>query len=128
MSNPPRKIAFILASTEHGAMIVNRFDEVRRPDNSGFGVGYQILENAAYDPGDVTLLLTLLDLRRRCYGDGIVAIDCGANIGVHTVEWARHMTGWGVVIAIEAQERIYYRSPAISRSTIASTPAPSMPR
>jgi FkbM family methyltransferase len=108
MSNPPRKIAFILASTEHGAMIVNRFDEVRRPDNSGFGVGFQILENAAYDPGDVTLLLTLLDLRRRCYGDGIVAIDCGANIGVHTVEWARHMTGWGVVIAVEAQERIYY--------------------
>ena len=88
--------------------IVNRFDEVRRPDNSGFGVGFQLLENAAYDPADVTLLLTLLDLRRRCYGDGIVAIDCGANIGVHSVEWARHMTGWGIVIAIEAQERIYY--------------------
>jgi hypothetical protein len=103
MTNPPRKLAFILASTEHGAMIVNRFDEFRRPDNSGFGIGY-----AAYDPADVTLLLTLLDLRRRCYGDGIVAIDCGANIGVHSVEWARHMTGWGIVIAIEAQERIYY--------------------
>jgi FkbM family methyltransferase len=108
MSNPPRKIAFVLASTEHGAMIVNRFDEFRRPDNSGFGVGFQLLENAAYDPADVTLLLTMLDLRRRCYGDGVVAIDCGANIGVHGVEWAKHMTGWGVVIAIEAQERIYY--------------------
>jgi len=108
MSNPPRKIAFVLASTEHGAMIVNRFDEFRRPDNSGFGVGFQLLENAAYDPADVTLLLTMLDLRRRCYGDGVVAIDCGANIGVHSVEWAKHMTGWGVVIAIEAQERIYY--------------------
>ena len=108
MTNPPRKLAFILASTEHGAMIVNRFDEYRRPDNSGFGVGFQLLENAAYDPADVTLLLMLLDLRRRCYGDGIVAIDCGANIGVHSVEWARHMTGWGIVIAIEAQERIYY--------------------
>ena len=108
MTNPPRKLAFILASTEHGAMIVNRFDEYRRPDNSGFGVGFQLLENAAYDPADVTLLLTLLELRRRCYGDGIVAIDCGANIGVHSVEWARHMTGWGIVIAIEAQERIYY--------------------
>ena len=32
----------------------------------------------------------------------------GANIGVHTVEWARHMYGWGNVIAIEAQERLYY--------------------
>jgi hypothetical protein len=108
MTNPPRKLAFILASTEHGAMIVNRFDEYRPPDNSGFGVGFQLLENAVYDPADVTLLLMLLDLRRRCYGDGLVAIDCGANIGVHSVEWARHMTGWGIVIAIEAQERIYY--------------------
>ena len=61
MTNPPRKLAFILASTEHGAMIVNRFDEYRRPDNSGFGVGFQLLENAVYDPADVTLLLMLLD-------------------------------------------------------------------
>ena len=38
----------------------------------------------------------------------MVAIDCGANIGVHTVEWATAMTGWGSVVAIEAQERIYY--------------------
>ena len=108
MTKPPRKLAFILASTDHGTMIVNRFDEYRRPDNSGFGVGFQLFENAAYDPADVTLLLSLLDLRRRCHGDGLVAVDCGANIGVHSVEWAKHMTGWGVVIAIEAQERIYY--------------------
>jgi FkbM family methyltransferase len=37
-----------------------------------------------------------------------MAIDCGANIGVHTVEWARFMHGWGEVLAFEAQERIYY--------------------
>jgi FkbM family methyltransferase len=108
MNNPPRKIAFVLASTEHGTMIVNRFDEHRLPDNTGFGVGYQLFETASYDPGDVTTLLGLLDLRRRYHGDGVVAVDCGANIGVHTVEWARHMTGWGVIVAIEAQERIFY--------------------
>ena len=28
--------------------------------------------------------------------------------GVHTVEWAKHMTGWGVVVALVAQERIFY--------------------
>jgi FkbM family methyltransferase len=50
----------------------------------------------------------LLTLRRQYYGDGVVAIDCGANIGVFTLEWARAMTGWGSVIAVEAQERIYY--------------------
>ena len=61
-----------------------------------------------YDPNEVTLLLSLLDLRRKYYGDGVVAVDCGANLGVHTIEWAKHMTGWGVVLAFEAQERIYY--------------------
>ena len=38
----------------------------------------------------------------------MVALDCGANIGIHTLEWAKCMTGWGRVVAIEAQERIYY--------------------
>jgi FkbM family methyltransferase len=50
----------------------------------------------------------LLELRPNHNGDGVVAIDCGANIGVHTVEWAIAMTGWGSVVSIEAQERIYY--------------------
>jgi hypothetical protein len=58
MNNPPRKLAFVVASTEHGTMIVNRFDEHRLPDNTGFGVGYQLFETASYDPGDVTTLLT----------------------------------------------------------------------
>jgi hypothetical protein len=108
MTHPPRKVAFVLAATDHGTMIVSRFDEVRLADNSGFGVGFQLLDTASYDPSDVALLLTVLDLRRRYHGDGVVAVDCGANIGVHTVEWAKHMTSWGVVVAIEAQERIYY--------------------
>ena len=46
--------------------------------------------------------------RKQNFGDGVVAIDCGANIGVHTIEWAQAMHGWGSVIAFEAQERIYY--------------------
>ncbi len=52
--------------------------------------------------------MKLLMLRREFHGDGVVGIDCGANIGVHTLEWATAMTGWGEVVAIEAQERIYY--------------------
>jgi FkbM family methyltransferase len=108
MPNPPRKLAFVTAATDHGTMIVNRFDQVVMQPNVGFGVGLQLLENGCYDPGEVSLLLEVLDLRRRCYGNGVVAVDCGANIGVHTIEWAKHMTGWGEAIAIEAQERIYY--------------------
>jgi FkbM family methyltransferase len=74
----------------------------------GYGVGFQILETASYDTPEVKLAVDLLGLRRKHHGDGVVAIDCGANIGVHTVEWATAMTGWGSVLSIEAQERIYY--------------------
>jgi FkbM family methyltransferase len=108
MRNPPRKIAFVLASTEHGTMIVNRFDHCMYDAFNGIGVGLKILENGAFEPEEVELALWLLSLRRRHFGDGVVALDCGANIGVHTVEWAKHMNGWGQVIAIEAQERVFY--------------------
>jgi FkbM family methyltransferase len=108
MPNPTRPLAFVLAATDHGTMIVNRFDRRMLGPNEGFGVGFQLLERAAYDPTEVKVLLQLLDLRRQNYGDGVIAVDCGANIGVHTVEWAKHMTGWGAVLAFEAQERIYY--------------------
>jgi FkbM family methyltransferase len=77
------------------------------PD-SGYGVGFQLLEHGAFDPVEVELAVQLLETRRRYHGDGVVAIDCGANIGAHTIEWSIAMTGWGSVIAIEAQERIYY--------------------
>jgi FkbM family methyltransferase len=103
-----RRLAFILASTEHGTMIINRFDSFEMPDGAILGVGHEILEASAYEPFEVELILSLADLRRKHHGDGVMAIDCGANIGVHTVELAKHMTGWGQVIAIEAQERIFY--------------------
>src|SRR5258708_34862727 len=74
----------------------------------GYGVGFQILETAAFDPMEVKLAVELLSFRRRHYGDGVVAIDCGANIGVHTIERASAMTGWGSVLPIEAQERVNY--------------------
>jgi FkbM family methyltransferase len=108
MAKPQRRLAFVTAATDHGTFIVNRFDRVTVNDDEGHGVGFQLLERAHYDPDEVNLLLRVLDLRRQCYGDGVLAIDCGANVGVHTVEWAKLMTAWGGVLAIEAQERIYY--------------------
>jgi len=108
MRNVGRKLAFVLASSNHGAMIVNRLDYRMVGPDAGFGVGFQLLERAAFDPVEVELAVQLLETRRRYFGDGAVAIDCGANIGAHTIEWAIAMTGWGSVISIEAQERIYY--------------------
>jgi FkbM family methyltransferase len=108
MRNPKRKIAFVLAASEHGTMIVNRLDYRIVDQRAGIGVGFQILEGGMFDPEEVDMALTLLGLRRRYFGDGVVALDCGANIGVHTIEWAKRMNGWGEVIAIEAQERLFY--------------------
>ena len=108
MRNVGRKLAFVLASSNHGTMIVSRFDYRMTGPDQGYGVGHQILEQGNFDPLEVELALQLLETRRRFHGEGAVAIDCGANIGVHTIEWATAMTGWGSVIAIEAQERIYY--------------------
>jgi FkbM family methyltransferase len=108
MQSVGRKLAFVLASSNHGTMILNRFDYRMIDQTSGFGVGFQILETASFDHSEVKLALDMLQLRRKHHGDGAIAIDCGANIGVHTIEWAKMMTGWGSVLSIEAQERIYY--------------------
>ncbi len=107
MTNPPRKIGFVLTATEHGTMILNRFDFHRASDRT-YGVGHQLLDNAVYESFEVGNAVRLLAARRTHFGDGVVAVDCGANIGVHTLEWARSMSAWGSVIAIEAQERIFY--------------------
>lgn len=107
MGYPPRPLAFILAPTDQGAMIVNRYD-FHQTDSGIYGVGATLLHTATYDQAEAVQGTQLLQLRRQYHGDGVVALDCGANIGVFTLEWAKSMTGWGQVIAIEAQERIFY--------------------
>lgn len=102
------KVVFILASTRHGPMIFSRLDYRMVAPNRGFGLGFQLLEKGAYDPEEVENVKRVLRLRRQHHGDGVVALDCGANVGVHSVEWAKCMEGWGEVIAVEPQERIYY--------------------
>jgi FkbM family methyltransferase len=95
-------------STQHGSMIINRNDYHKTADDRAYGVRYQLMTRSCYDPNDVQLILELLKLRHAAYGDGVVALDCGANIGVHTIEWANLMTTWGKVHAFEAQEKIFY--------------------
>jgi len=89
-------------------MIINRNDYRLTNDNQGYGVGFQIMNNSCFDQEEVNLVLSLLNLRRKHFGDGVIAIDCGANIGVHSVEWGRLMHNWGTVYSFEAQERIFY--------------------
>lgn len=107
MQKPVRPQPFVLAATDHGPMILNHLD-YRADGERIFGVGYELLRDGSFSLYEAGIATALLDWRREKHGDGVVAIDCGANIGVMTIEWARHMTGWGEVLAIEAQERIYY--------------------
>lgn len=108
MNSPKRPIAYVLAATNHGSMIVNRHDHHGTDTGQGFGVGHQLLSTSTFDAEEVDLALGLLGLRQQFFGNGVVAIDGGANLGVHTLSWARHMHGWGRVLAFEAQEYVFY--------------------
>ena len=103
-----RPLPFVLAATNHGSMIINRNDYRMVDANTGYGVGYQLLNTSCFDPEEISFAIALLNLRLKYFGKGVVAIDGGANIGAHTIEWAKHMHDWGTVHAFEAQEKIYY--------------------
>ena len=106
----PKPIAFVLTATDHGTMLVNKNDAYQHygPDKGGIGVGYQIFKKSSCELDEVEFILKILDAQKQLYGEGVVAIDCGANIGTQTIMWSRHMQGWGTVISIEPQERIFY--------------------
>lgn len=103
----PRYVSFVIAPSDHGTLIVSRND-FAEGETGTIGVGAHILSGQSYEKEEIQLVLDLLSKRRQIYQQHMVAIDCGANIGVHTLEWARHMHGWGEVHAFEAQERIFY--------------------
>lgn len=103
----PRKCAFILAATDAGPMILNRFDRADTP-NGSFGVGHVLLENSVYDPDEVTQLAKILALKRKYSNEDVLFLDAGANIGTYTVPIAKAITGWGKAIAIEPQEHLFY--------------------
>src|SRR5215475_8917686 len=108
MFYPRRPAIFVLTATDHGPMIVNRFDfHSDDGGRSAVGVGFDLLNYSNYDEGQLGLLCKLVEMRREAFGDGVVAIDGGANIGVYTLTLARLMTGWGSVIAFEPYKWAY---------------------
>jgi FkbM family methyltransferase len=101
------RLVYILAATTYGPMLVNRLDYCDGPAGP-YGVGAQLLENGSFDQAEIELGAQLLEVRRQEHGEGVFVLDCGANIGTHTMSWARAMQGWGAIAAIEAQERVFY--------------------
>jgi FkbM family methyltransferase len=105
---PPKPSAFVLLSCAHGTMIVNKNDVTMVSPTAGCGVGWELFQLGAFSTNEISLLGQMLLDRKSAFGNGVVALDCGANIGTHTIVLANFMVGWGSVIAFEPQERIYY--------------------
>ncbi len=100
---------FIITSTHFGPMLANRYDYYRGQDGNGWrGVGLDLMETNEYFRHEIDACFDMICSRRAKFGDGVMVLDVGANIGTHTVSWATRMHGWGEVCAIEAQERIFY--------------------
>lgn len=91
--------AFVLVSSHVGPLIVNVLDE---------SVGGCVLVTGTHEPDVIQLGCLILDEKRKLRGDGVQAIDVGANIGTCTMGWANHMNQWGTVTGFEPQERVYY--------------------
>ena len=108
MALNPRPNPFVVVSANTGSMIVNYLDRQTNQAGLTYGVGYQFLTQGRFEPEEIQRILALLNLRRQYFGDGVVMLDCGANIGAVTIPAGIEMTGWGKVISFEAQERIYY--------------------
>jgi len=101
-------MGFVLISCSFGPMIINRLDQQMIGTDRGFGVAWELLNHGAYAKDQSELLQNILHTRREFFGDGVMAIDCGAHVGIFAVQWARLMADWGHVIGIEAQERMFY--------------------
>ena len=97
---------FCTLETAHGTLIVNKNDWAG-DDGHRFGVSHQLLTNREFEKIEVHGLKTLIDRQRTNNGDGVVVLDCGANLGVHSIDWGRHMRGWGQVFSVEAQKMIF---------------------
>jgi FkbM family methyltransferase len=94
---------FFEAKSKHGKIIINLYDEQSRY----IGVSSQIILNRIYEPDEVNLIKKILKKCEEFNGSGVIFIDCGANLGVFTLEASKLMKDWGKVYAFEPQKPIY---------------------
>jgi FkbM family methyltransferase len=89
----------VVLSTVHGLMIVDRH-ELAQPS----GVASMLASRGVYEPEEMSLLREIIRYLPR----GTVVLDIGANIGAHTLEFARATNpAGGTVHAFEAQRMLF---------------------
>jgi len=92
------KDPFVKVRSKHGQIVINLND---------IYISNSIIENGTWEIDEINFLKELLLQHKNIYGDGVVALDCGANLGVHTLEFSKLMKNWGEVHSFEPQKRVY---------------------
>ena len=93
------KLPFNVINSSHGKTIVNINDQY---------ISKEVISNRNWEINEVNFLKSILIQSRDKYGNGVVALDCGANLGVHTLEFSRLMKDWGYVYSFEPQRQIFH--------------------
>ncbi len=96
----------MLAAADTGTLIVNRLDYDTH--HKGLSGGGSILENGDCEIREIVAGTHILHALHETRKTNLMVVDGGANIGYITVAWANAIRGWGEIIAIEPQERVYY--------------------
>ncbi|CAB3760001.1 hypothetical protein GQ57_30555 [Burkholderia sp. MSh2] len=95
-----KKLNNVLIPTPHGLMVVNRNEAA-----FSFGVGVALLEEGGYDPREIGFVRDIVNL----LPPGCVVLDVGANIGVHTLEFARACEAKGGIVHAFEPQRILFQ-------------------
>ncbi len=86
----------VITSTEIGTFIINKND---------IGVGWQLSQYGTYDPKELAVIREIMKNMRKL-NSNLIALDVGANIGVHSVVLSKEVGG-GRVYSFEAQRMIF---------------------
>lgn len=86
----------VITTTDLGTFIINKND---------IGVGWQLSEFGTYDPNEISLMRQVMHFLRT-KKENLIALDVGANIGIHSVILSSEVGG-GRVYSFEAQRIIF---------------------
>lgn len=109
LNNPLRPMVFVLGSLANGTVIYSLNDCSKDKDGREVhGAGKIFQRDSQLDVAKSNLMRNILNELKKVRGNKLIALDCGANIGIHTIAMAQILYPEGKVIAYEPQEWIYY--------------------